>query len=350
MLSGPSAGDVLPSGVSLTDSGSLSVAGFEVLGARLYDPGTRGFVSMDPLASELGAGWASNPYAYAGNNPLGLLDPLGLRPMTDADLAAFDRNSDTGLARAWRKSENWLNGKGGWVIGGAAVAAGVAAMFVPGLNVVAAGAISGALMVGGVSLLSQKWDGRGVSLGNVLKDTAIGGAAGLAGGASAKGLSALARATRAPSSSMGQLLRSAAGRTALSGGTSGATSNVLNYQAYSSHHSAGGYAQAAGVGFATSAAAGAGSSWATSRLTAGIKGVPIPVRPGGPRHGLEMPRSEQVISTAADHVGSGAQAAANEMLRPPQDDDLGKKRQPFESSIWGLFTGVQGAAVPLHAQ
>ena len=60
----------LPAGITLTGNGGLDVAGLEWLGARAYDPATRGFLSTDPLSPVLGAGWDGNPYAYAGNNPL----------------------------------------------------------------------------------------------------------------------------------------------------------------------------------------------------------------------------------------------------------------------------------------
>ena len=35
-----------------------------------------------------GTAYAANPYHYAGNDPVNALDPLGLRPLTDADLLA----------------------------------------------------------------------------------------------------------------------------------------------------------------------------------------------------------------------------------------------------------------------
>ena len=80
----------LPAGISLTGNGGLDVAGLEWLGARAYDPAARGFLSTDPLAPVLGAGWDGNPYSYAGNNPLNASDPTGLRPLTDEDLKAYD--------------------------------------------------------------------------------------------------------------------------------------------------------------------------------------------------------------------------------------------------------------------
>ena len=36
-----------------------------------------------------GTAYAANPYHYAGNDPVNAVDPLGLRPLTDADLAGI---------------------------------------------------------------------------------------------------------------------------------------------------------------------------------------------------------------------------------------------------------------------
>ena len=51
----------MPAGIGFTGDGGLDVAGLEWLGAGAYDPAARGFLSTDPLASALGAGWDGNP-------------------------------------------------------------------------------------------------------------------------------------------------------------------------------------------------------------------------------------------------------------------------------------------------
>ncbi|MGH3566615.1 MAG: DUF6531 domain-containing protein [Pseudonocardia sp.] len=69
--------------------GELHIDGLTWLRNRAYDPTTRAFLSLDPLPAIPGTPTATNPYHYANNNPINQLDPLGLRPMTDADLNAY---------------------------------------------------------------------------------------------------------------------------------------------------------------------------------------------------------------------------------------------------------------------
>ncbi|XTR53001.1 RHS repeat-associated core domain-containing protein [Pseudarthrobacter sp. So.54] len=108
-----------PAGVGLTGHGGVGIAGLEWLGARAYDPQTRGFLSTDPLAPVMGAGWDGNPYAYAGNNPLNTTDPTGLRPLTDEDLKAYDGSAGGAMAAAG----DWLGNNWEYLAGGAMVIA-----------------------------------------------------------------------------------------------------------------------------------------------------------------------------------------------------------------------------------
>ncbi|WP_214326040.1 polymorphic toxin-type HINT domain-containing protein [Nonomuraea sediminis] len=66
-----------------TDRGFLgkiedAATGLNYLGARYYDPTIAKFISTDPELDPRKPEWA-NPYSYAGNNPIGLSDPDGLR-------------------------------------------------------------------------------------------------------------------------------------------------------------------------------------------------------------------------------------------------------------------------------
>lgn len=80
-------------------------------------------------------------------------DPTELRPLTDEDLKAFDASEGS----PWET-----------VLGVAAVAGAVAVMFVPGLNLIATGAIAGALASGGMSMISQDMHGGSVNWWQVL--------------------------------------------------------------------------------------------------------------------------------------------------------------------------------------
>lgn len=224
---------VLPSGVGLTGNGGLDVAGLEWLGARAYDPMSRSFLSTDPLAPVLGAGWDANPYAYAGNNPLNAVDPTGLRPLTDEELKAYDGSSRGFLANAGAAVGEWWDNNWEYVVAGVAVAAGVALMAtgVGGPAGVALMAASGALVSGGASAAMQKHQNGTVDWGRVGIDAAIGGAAGGIGAglgsAVSSGLGRLA-ANRA-----GSFVSSAVSRagTAVTSGVSRVSSTAGNYLA-----------------------------------------------------------------------------------------------------------------------
>jgi RHS repeat-associated protein len=153
------AGDT-PGAFSLSPSGGVAIAGLEWLGARPYDPASHGFLSVDPLDPVAGAGWASNPYSYAGNNPVGMSDPAGLSPMTDVDLQAY----------ADAHGSHWE-----YVAGAAAVVAGGVLVAVGGP---VGAAIGGGLISAGVDTIMQKATTGEVDWGKV----AVNGAIGMIGG------------------------------------------------------------------------------------------------------------------------------------------------------------------------
>ncbi|WNY32803.1 RHS repeat-associated core domain-containing protein [Curtobacterium flaccumfaciens] len=140
----------LPAGVSLTGSGGVSVAGLEWLGARVYDPAARGFLTVDPLVPILGAAWSGNPYSYAGNDPLQAVDPLRLRPATDKDLQAYRDANQGAIAnvRDWADEHSELISN---IAIGLGVAATVLAMCTPIGPVVAIAVMAGggAALAGG---------------------------------------------------------------------------------------------------------------------------------------------------------------------------------------------------------
>ncbi|EFB88088.1 RHS repeat-associated core domain protein [Cutibacterium acnes J139] len=84
----------LTADISMT-GGHLGVAGLAWMGARVYDSTTASFLTIDPLAAPPGSLWEAASYGYAATNPLALADPLGLRPVTDAQMRQFASTIDT---------------------------------------------------------------------------------------------------------------------------------------------------------------------------------------------------------------------------------------------------------------
>ncbi|WP_223944993.1 DUF6531 domain-containing protein [Arthrobacter sp. StoSoilB20] len=219
-------GGVLPAGIGLTAGGGIDIAGLEWLGKRAYDPATRGFLSTDPLAPVLGAGWDGNPYSYAGNNPLNTTDPTGLRPLTDADLKAYDGSSRGAIAAAG----DWLGDNWEYVVGGAAVVGGAVLMFVPGGQLAGMG-----LMSFGADVVIQKATTGHVNWGQA----AISGGLGMIGG----GVGMMA----------GKLVNNPVARMAVENGVEGAISGAGGYLTGPGPHTPTGLLGATALGGGTGA-------------------------------------------------------------------------------------------------
>lgn len=221
--------DALPDTVGVTATGGLTVAGLEWLGARVYDPAVRGFLSTDPLPAVTGAAWSGNPYAYAGNDPLHALDPHGLSPATDADLAAYAKGNQGAFAAAgewW--SENWE-----YVVAGVAIAGGVLLMFtgVGGpAGAALLGAASGLLISGGVSAISQKASTGSIDPWILARDASIGAVLGGAG-AAAGAWSATASAGRAATAAQSAVARAGSSLSSGAQQALGATTRAVTSQA-----------------------------------------------------------------------------------------------------------------------
>ena len=179
-LQGAGSGVVL-AGVGVTAAGSLALGGLEVLGARVYDPVARGFMSVDPLASPVGAGWASNVYAFVGNDPVGLVDPWGLSPMTASEFREYRADTRgragerivSGMKSMASSAVDWV--KDNWV-GIAMVAGGIAATAL--LGPLGAAIVGGALISGGISAMTNKNADGSINWAAVGKDFLFGAVSG----------------------------------------------------------------------------------------------------------------------------------------------------------------------------
>ncbi|WP_186377221.1 DUF6531 domain-containing protein [Curtobacterium pusillum] len=215
----------LPSGIAIGTDGALQVAGLEWMGARAYDSSSRGFLSVDPVSAPAGATWAGNPYSFAGNDPLHAIDPLGLAPITDAELEAYAAAQQGPLARAAAATGDWFADNWEYVAGGAMVVAG-GVLVATGVG----GPVGMMLISAGADTIVQKATTGEVNWGQV----AVSGAFGAVGG----GAAALI------------------GKHLLGNAAEGAVENIANYAVSGQPVTPGGLLRNAAEGAATSAATG----------------------------------------------------------------------------------------------
>ena len=224
-------------GVSAASGVVLGSTGFEVLGARVVDSRVARFTAPDPLSAPVGAGWGADRFSLVGGNPVLLVDPWGLSPVSVEDfdkyreqkgssgitgwvrrtansaVALWDKgkkwyqaatetakglwnkaaegvkvawNKTTTFAKnAWDKTKKWVSDNKEYIIGGLMAAAGVAVGFasVAGgpATMMLLGGISGSLTSAGISMITQKKKGS-VDYGQVAKEALIGGLTGAIGG------------------------------------------------------------------------------------------------------------------------------------------------------------------------
>ena len=216
---GAGAAPVLPDslvGVSAASGLVLGSSGFEVLGARVVDSRVGRFTAPDPLAAPVGAGWGADPFSLVGGNPVSLVDPWGLSPVSVEDfekyreqkassgITGWVKRTATGVANkaieiwqdakdlwgkvkaeakaAWNDPKKWLGEHWEYILGAGLVVAGtvVAGLSVAGgpLTMVAFGALGGAISSAGMSMITQKAQKGSVDTGEMLKDAAIGAVVG----------------------------------------------------------------------------------------------------------------------------------------------------------------------------
>ena len=77
-------------GIRLGYRGELTVDGLVFMGARVYDPDTRCFLTKDPNPPIPGAnGSFASPYEYAWSDPVNRLDPTGREPVSIEEFEAW---------------------------------------------------------------------------------------------------------------------------------------------------------------------------------------------------------------------------------------------------------------------
>ncbi|WP_315432414.1 hypothetical protein [uncultured Rothia sp.] len=163
-------------GVSAASGLVLGSSGFEVLGARVVDSRVARFTAPDPLVAPVGAGWGADPFSLVGGDPVSLVDPWGLSPISFEDYEQYrqERIKNKGAIMAAR----WLQV--------AAVAVVVASVFVGGplIAAIALGAFAGGLE--GMAAGLEKTKNGQIDWGQVGLETALGAAKGAITGGVAK--------------------------------------------------------------------------------------------------------------------------------------------------------------------
>ena len=163
-------------GVSAASGVVLGSTGFEVLGARVVDSRVARFTAPDPLAAPVGAGWGADPFSLVGGNPVSLVDPWGLSPISFEDYEQYrqERIKNKGAIMAAR----WLQV--------AAVAAVVASVFWGGplIAAIAWGAFAGGLE--GMAAGLEKTKNGQIDWGQVILEGLYGAAKGAVTGGVAK--------------------------------------------------------------------------------------------------------------------------------------------------------------------
>ncbi|QWL32686.1 RHS repeat-associated core domain-containing protein [Rathayibacter toxicus] len=266
----PFAGLSLPDGLALTTSGAVTIGGLEWMGHRAYNPGTRGFLSTDPLPPIPGTSWAANPYAFAGNDPVHALDPTGLSPITDTQLQAYrDGNHGVFAAAGDWLAHNWE------YLAGAAMVIGGGALIATGVG----GPIGGMLIAAGADVIIQK-----ATTGSMdWTETAITAATG--------GLGELAVGARVAAAA-GTGLRGAMATGAISGSVSQAANNAATYATNPGPHTLTGLLTTTTEGALTGGALGAAGGAAGAALARGA--------------GAALNNIKSVLSTKTTHIATTA--------------------------------------------
>ena len=173
-------------GVSAASGLVLGSTGFEVLGTRVVDSRVGRFTAPDPLAAPVGAGWGADPFSLVGGNPVSLVDPWGLSPVS---IEEFEKQARPSGIAGWVRN-NWEYVAGGAMVIAGAVIGAVAAGTGP-LGGAVLGGISGALMGAGMSVIEDKVSGRKVDWSKANNEAVKGLVSGAITGAVTGGLSGL---------------------------------------------------------------------------------------------------------------------------------------------------------------
>ena len=203
-------------GVSAASGVVLGASGFEVLGARVVDSRVGRFTAPDPLAAPVGAGWGADPFSLVGGNPVSLVDPWGLSPVSVEDFNKYrEQKASSGITgwvkrtalgvankaieiwqgakdlwgkvkaeakAAWNDPKKWLGEHWEYIAGAGLMALGgfVGTLSIAGgpVTMILVGSLAGAVSSAGMSMITQKAQKGSFEWKEVAKDAAIGAVVG----------------------------------------------------------------------------------------------------------------------------------------------------------------------------
>ena len=192
-------------GVSAASGVVLGSSGFEVLGARVVDSRVARFTAPDPLAAPVGAGWGADPFSLVGGNPVSLVDPWGLSPVSVEDFEKYrqERIRDQGTTIL----KNLLTTAG-------IVASAAAIVFTGGTALIILGAIAGGTIAAANAIDENKDPNTGkVNWGNVVLSGIVGGIfGGISGGMGRWASGPISKMFTGPANGTGKLMASTPAR------------------------------------------------------------------------------------------------------------------------------------------
>ena len=203
-------------GVSAASGVVLGASGFEVLGARVVDSRVGRFTAPDLLAAPVGAGWGADPFSLVGGNPVLLVDPWGLSPVSVEDFEKYrEQKASSGITgwvkrtavgvankaieiwqgakdlwgkvkaeakAAWNDPKKWLGEHWEYIAGAGLMALGgfVGTLSIAGgpVTMILVGSLAGAVSSAGMSMITQKAQKGSFEWKEVAKDAAIGAVVG----------------------------------------------------------------------------------------------------------------------------------------------------------------------------
>ncbi len=229
----------------------VGVGHVRILGARVFDPTTRQFLSPDPMAPAPGSNGAASGYTYAWHDPVNFVDPSGLHPLTDAEFAKV-RTSEgrSAFGAAWQaiKDDPW-----GTLLMVGVVVVGVALVVATGgaAAAVGIGILVGAGASAGIGVATRTFSPTGVAINGVI--------GGLSAGAASGATSAL--------SSLATTIPRTVAVGAVVGGATDAGGSVVQQMVTGDHHIDWSTVATQGVIGGVTGGAIAGGSAAWSRMT-----------------------------------------------------------------------------------